>query len=73
MATLACVFDADPVPRRPHDIIAPPDGRSPARTPRPGPTATAKWLTGSVVHPPEDSIAASFDRAEAPDPGHTWT
>ncbi|KKD02216.1 hypothetical protein TN53_41780, partial [Streptomyces sp. WM6386] len=26
MAPLACVFDADPAPRRPHDIIAPPDG-----------------------------------------------
>ncbi|MFD7283510.1 ISKra4 family transposase [Streptomyces sp. NPDC059862] len=74
MATLACVFDADPAPRRPHDIIAPPDGRSRERTPRPGPTASAKWLTGSVVHPPEHTIAAAFDQAEARDPGHrrTW-
>lgn len=74
MATLACVFDADPAPRRPHDIIAPPDGRSPARAPRPGPAAAAKWLTGSVAHPPENTIAAAFDQAEARDPGHlrTW-
>ncbi|GGY17320.1 hypothetical protein GCM10010358_81030 [Streptomyces minutiscleroticus] len=73
MATLACVFDADPAPRRPHDIIAPPAGRSPAPAPRP-PAAAAKWLTGSVVHPPEDTIAAAFDQAEARDPGHlrTW-
>lgn len=74
MATLACVFDADPAPRRPHDIIAPPDGRSRERTPRPGPRASAKWLTASVVHPPEHTIAAAFDQAEARDPGHcrTW-
>ncbi|MDX3715000.1 ISKra4 family transposase [Streptomyces europaeiscabiei] len=74
MATLACVFDATPAPRGPHDIIAPPAGRSRERTPRPGPKATAKWLTGSVVHPPEHTIAATFDQAEARDPGHvrTW-
>ncbi|MFD5126908.1 ISKra4 family transposase [Streptomyces olindensis] len=70
MATLACVFDADPAHRRPHDIIAPPDGRSRERTPRPGPKASAKWLTGSVVHPPEHTIAAAFDQAEARDPHH---
>ena len=27
MATLTCVYDAEPSPRRPHDIIAPPGGR----------------------------------------------
>ncbi|CAL9633583.1 ISKra4 family transposase ISSri1 [Streptomyces sp. enrichment culture] len=35
MATVACVFDAAPAPRRPHDIIHPPSGRT--RTGRPGP------------------------------------
>lgn len=70
MATLACVFDADPAPRRPHDIIAPPDGRSGTRPPRPGPAARAKWLTGSVIHPPEHTIAAEFDQAEARDRDH---
>ncbi|MFI5987906.1 ISKra4 family transposase, partial [Streptomyces sp. NPDC051555] len=70
MATLACVFDADPAPRRPHDIIAPPEGRSGTRPPRPGPKAQAKWLTGSVIQPPEHTIAAAFDQAEARDPGH---
>ncbi|MFD9320073.1 hypothetical protein ACFWDQ_20755 [Streptomyces sp. NPDC060053] len=34
MATLAVVHDADPAPRRPHDIIAPPGGRTTRRTPR---------------------------------------
>ncbi|MFG2961633.1 ISKra4 family transposase [Streptomyces sp. NPDC048291] len=74
MATLACVFDADPAPRRPHDIIAPPDGRSGTRAPRPGPKARAKWLTGSVIHPPEHTIAAAFEQAEARDRDHvrTW-
>lgn len=74
MATLACVFDTDPAPRRPHDIIAPPEGRSSERTPRPGPRASAKWLTGSVDHPPEHTITTAFDQAEARDPGHvrTW-
>ncbi|KKD01981.1 hypothetical protein TN53_43070, partial [Streptomyces sp. WM6386] len=40
----------------------------------PGPKASAKWLTGSVVHPPAHTVAAAFDQAEARDPGHvrTW-
>ncbi|MEU3756916.1 ISKra4 family transposase [Streptomyces olivoreticuli] len=70
MATLGCVFDADPAPRRPHDIIAPPGGRSDQRQRRPGPKARAKWLTGSVIQPPEHTIAAAFDQAEARDPFH---
>ena len=48
MATLTCVYDAEPSPRRPHDIIAPPGGRHGSRTLRPRPKATAKWLAGSV-------------------------
>lgn len=70
MATLAAIYDADPAVRRPHDIIAPPGGRSTARIPRPGPKAQAKWLTGSVEHDPEYVIAAAFDQAEARDPQH---
>src|SRR5439155_30523 len=62
MATLACVFDAIPASRRPHDIIAPSDGRSRERTPRPGPRAAAKWLTGPVVHPPELTAQAIRSR-----------
>jgi hypothetical protein len=48
MATLACVYDAEPAPRRRHDIIAPPGGRHGHRALRPRPRATAKWLAGSV-------------------------
>ncbi|MEU9190752.1 ISKra4 family transposase [Streptomyces sp. NPDC048484] len=70
MATLACVFDAEPAPRRPQDVIAPPQGRSGERTRRPGPRARAKWLTGSVTDGPAAVIAAAFDQAKARDPGH---
>jgi hypothetical protein len=74
MATLACVYDAEPAPRRPHDVIAPPGGRHGHRTLRPGPKARAKWLAGSVEHDPAEVIAAAFDQAEARDPARrrTW-
>jgi hypothetical protein len=74
MATLGCVYDAEPSPRRPHDVIAPPRGRHGSRTPRPRPRATAKWLAGSVEHDPAAVIAAAFSQAEARDRQHqrTW-
>jgi hypothetical protein len=74
MATLACVYDTEPSPRRPHDIIAPPGGRHGSRPLRPRPKATAKWLAGSVVHDPASMIAAAFHQAGARDPRHqrTW-
>jgi len=74
MATLACAYDTEPSPRRPHDIIAPPGGRHGHRTLRPRPRATAKWLAGSVRHDPAEVIAAAFSQAEARDPRHqrTW-
>jgi hypothetical protein len=74
MATLACVYDAGPAPRRPHDVIAPPGGRQGDRTLRPRPKARAKWLAGSVEHDPAEVIAAAFDQAEARDPARrrTW-
>src|SRR5436189_1231282 len=70
MATLACVYDAEPAPRRPHDVIAPPGGRHGCRKPRPGPKTKARWLAGSVEHDPAEVIAAAFDQAEARDPAH---
>jgi len=74
MATLACVYDAEPAPRRPHDIIAPPGGRHGHRALPPRPKAAAKWLAGSVAHDPAGTIAAAFNEAEARDPRHqrTW-
>jgi len=74
MATLACVYDTEPAPRRPHDIIAPPGGRNGQRPLRPRPRATGKWLAGSVRHDPAEVIAAAFSQAQARDPRHqrTW-
>jgi hypothetical protein len=74
MATLACVYDAEPAPRRPHDIIAPPGGRHGSRTLRPRPRATAKWLAGSVEHDPAEMIAVASGQAGARDRQHqrTW-
>lgn len=70
MATVACVFDTAPAPRRPHDIVHPPGGRSQARPARPGPAAQQKWCTASVIRPPERVVADAFDQAEARDPQH---
>lgn len=64
MATLAVVHDAEPAPRRVHDIIAPPGGRSGHRARRPEPKARAKWLTASVRDDPDRVIAAAFDQAK---------
>ncbi len=42
MATVACVFDSVSAPRRPHDIVHPPGGRSENRPVRQGPRAERK-------------------------------
>ncbi|MFD6327641.1 ISKra4 family transposase [Streptomyces sp. NPDC058442] len=70
MATVVCVFDTRPAPRRPHDVIGPPEGRSGDRTRRPGPKAENKWLTASLVRPPEQVITDAFGQAQARDPHH---
>jgi hypothetical protein len=41
MAALACVYDAEPAPRRPHDVIALPAGA----------TATARSALGPKLEP----------------------
>jgi hypothetical protein len=70
MATVACVFDTRPAPRRPHDVIHPPGGRSGERPARPRPRAENKWCTASLVRSPEQVIADAFDQAQARDPKH---
>ncbi len=70
MATVACVFDTRPAPRRPHDVIHPPGGRSRERSVRPGPGAENRWCTASLIRPPEQVIADAFDQARARDPKH---
>jgi hypothetical protein len=74
MATLVTVTGAEPAPRRPHDIIAPPGGRDGTRALRPGPKARGKWLAGSVRRDPGEVITAAFDEAGARDSAHlrTW-
>jgi hypothetical protein len=78
MATLGVVYDAEPAPRRAHDVICVPaataEGRSDQRRSRIGPKAQAKWLTGSVTADSEQVIAAVFDQATQRDPSHrrTW-
>src|SRR6266536_3782104 len=83
MATLGTVYDADPAPRRPHDVMTPaitlhaaPDGAGGAggagggRRRRKGPVATAKWLTGSIATTSEQVISQVFDQADQRDPTH---
>jgi hypothetical protein len=70
MAELAVVHDATPVVREPSDIFADETtGRA-----APGPVATGKWLTASVVNDAASVIASAFDEAERRDPAHarTW-
>ena len=76
MATLGTVYDADPAPRRPHDVLAPaitlhatPDDGG-GRPRRQGPIARAKWLTGSIATSSQQVIAAVFDQAHQRDPTH---
>jgi hypothetical protein len=80
MAELACVYDADPVPRTPEDIISTPaqkrrKKKAQAKTPKGKgkprePQARGKWLTASVTDDIPAVIAAAFDEAERRDPGH---
>ncbi|GAA2220679.1 hypothetical protein GCM10009850_122530 [Nonomuraea monospora] len=70
MATLGVVYDVEPAPRRPHDVIAVPGGRAGQRPPRARPSAMRKWLCGSISTGPAAVIAKVFDHAEDRDPGH---
>ncbi|WP_433191215.1 ISKra4 family transposase [Actinoallomurus sp. CA-150999] len=69
MATLVVVHDAVPAPRRSHDVISL-TGRSGHRPVRAGPTATGKWIYGSVIEPAQQVIACAFDQAGARDAAH---
>lgn len=73
MAELACVYDCEPAPRTPGDIITPPGTPSPAQPADP-PRATGKWLTASVTSDIPAVISDMFDEAERRDPQHqrTW-
>ena len=72
MAEIGAVYDANPAPRTPADILtsAAPEGYQPT----PGPLAKNKWLTASVVKAPAEVIKRIFDEAQRRDPKHrrTW-
>ena len=72
MAEIGAVYDATPAPRTATDIL---DRDRPAgETPAPGPVATNKWLTASIVKAPAAVIARVFEEADRRDPKHrrTW-
>jgi hypothetical protein len=73
MAEVGGVYDAEPVPRAPDDIL--PDSRtSEPPAARPAPHARNKWLIASVEEDAAAVVSRVFDEAERRDPGHhrTW-
>ncbi|MFG2624071.1 ISKra4 family transposase [Streptomyces sp. NPDC048473] len=85
MATLAAVYDTDPVPRQAHDVFTLPTGtdvdidgsveETKGKATRvKGPVAFNKWLTGSIVEGTEEVITDAFDQADQRDPvrRRTW-
>jgi hypothetical protein len=81
MATLGTVYDADPAPRRPHDVITPAaaattttttttNAEDGGRRRRAGPKARSKWLVGSIATTSQQVIASVFDQATQRDPTH---
>jgi hypothetical protein len=68
MAEVAAVFDVEPVPRRPEDILPLPDTPSSARPP--APHASGKWVTASIVLDMDAVIAQGFAEAQRRDPKH---
>ena len=72
MAEIGAVYDATPVPRTAGDIIA--SAQATERDPIPGPVATNKWLTASIVKDAGTVIDQVLDEAQRRDPKHrrTW-
>ncbi len=68
MAEVGAVYDVTPVPRSPHDVMAPKAGEE---HPPEAPKAKNKWLTASVVEDASEVVGRLFDEAERRDPGHT--
>jgi hypothetical protein len=68
MAEIGAVYDATPVPRTAADIIA--SDEDTERDPVPGPVATNKWLTASIVKDAGTVIEQVLDEAQRRDPKH---
>ena len=71
MAEVGCVYDVEPIPRTPQDILRGPGGKEAAKA---APTARAKWVMASVVEDAAGVVAQLFAEAERRDPKHqrTW-
>jgi hypothetical protein len=72
MAEIGAVYDTTAAPRTAADILA--SAAPEEYEPAPGPVATNKWLTASVVKDAGTVIERVFDEAERRDPKHrrTW-
>jgi hypothetical protein len=72
MAEIGAVYDATPAPRTPADILT--SDRSKGHEPAPGPVATNKCVTASVIKTPAAVIKRIFEEADRRDPKHrsTW-
>lgn len=70
MAEVACVYDLQPVPRAPADILRGSERAEATAAPK----ARAKWVRASVVLDAARVVARAYDEAERRDPGHrrTW-
>lgn len=66
LAEVGAVYDLEPVPRTPAQIMA-------TNTTTHPPRAKNKWLTASIVDDAATVVAAVFDEAERRDPTHTRT
>ena len=64
IAEVGAVYDLEPVPRHPADVLASKAGRCVP----PAPTATTKWVTASVANNTAHVVGAIFDEADRRDP-----
>jgi len=72
MAEIVTVYELEPEPRTPADILPNPDTPPPSATRRP--KAKNKWLKASVTDDARTVIAEMFNEADRRDPSHqrTW-
>lgn len=71
LAEVGAVYDLQPVPRDPSNVLVGKQGDGP---PPPAPVTKNKWVTASVVDDAAQVVASIFDQAQRRDPGHrrTW-
>jgi hypothetical protein len=67
LAEVGAIYDITPVPRCTADIM---NDSTPDHAVTPGPVATNKWVTASVVDDAAEVLAHVFNEAERRDPNH---